>query len=139
MFVLYSLSMPRTVAPNKLSNKSSLTDCSDGTTFSRLDSMLNTLVYQGKERMSLLKEGVVSPSEKLLHLCTKRHIQACPLWNCLWQKTLESVQMPTDQGLDTDNTLARVLRLKSKQMNLSYKYLQRAFSKSSDLEKEFWP
>ena len=43
MFVLYSLSMPRTVAPNEFSNKS-LTDCSDGTTFSRLDSVLNTLV-----------------------------------------------------------------------------------------------
>ena len=65
MFVLYSLSMPRTVAPNKLSNKSSLTGCSDGTTFSRLDSVLNTLVYYGKEHKSLLKEGVVSPSEKL--------------------------------------------------------------------------
>lgn len=62
---MYSLSMPRTAAPNEFSNKSSLTDCSDGTTFSRLDSVLNTLLLGKRVHVTSQGRGGITLRETI--------------------------------------------------------------------------
>lgn len=79
MFVLYSLSMPRTVAPNEFSNKS-LTDCSDGTTFSRLDSVLNTLVRK-KSACHFSRKGWYHLRETI----TLGHKETCRVCNVIME------------------------------------------------------